>query len=225
VTPSDDLYDMAGTDTRTRVTGRRRRPARFALVLVAVSVLVAACGGDDDAGSALSGIVRDPAPQVDLVALPSLSEPGAEVEFRADDGEIQVVYFGFTNCPDVCPTTLADLTVALRMLDEDQANRVDVVMVGVDPERDNDVLDQYVKTFISDAEAAGTDDTDLLDRAGEPFGASWEVRTVEDGRVEVDHSPFLYAVDDQGRLVLTWQFGASSEDVATDLQTLLEPSA
>jgi protein SCO1/2 len=43
--------------------------------------------------------------------------------------------------------------------------------------------------------------------------------------VEVDHSPFLYAVDDQGRLVLTWQFGASSEDMANDLSTLLDRDA
>lgn len=220
-----DLFDMASTST-SPPRGRRRRPGgRIAAFVAAAALVASACGSDDASGPALTGIVRDPAPQVDLVALPSLSEPGTEVEFRADEGDIQVVYFGFTNCPDVCPTTLADLTVALRMLDDDQAARVDVVMVGVDPERDNEVLDQYVKTFISDAEAVGTDDTELLDEAGEPFGASWEVRTVEDGRVEVDHSPFLYAVDDQGQLVLTWQFGASSEDMAKDLETLLGRTA
>ena len=98
-------------------------------------------------------------------------------------------------------------------------------MVGVDPERDNEVLDGYVKTFIPDAIAAGSDDTALLDESGEAFGASWEVRTTEDGSVEVDHSPFLYAVDDQGRLVLTWQFGASSEDIANDLSKLLDRTA
>jgi protein SCO1/2 len=198
--------------------------ARMGALVCGAALVIAACGSDEGGDSALSGIVRDPAPQVDLVSLPSLSDPGTEVEFRADEGEIQVVYFGFTNCPDVCPTTLADLTVALRMLEPEQADDVEVVMVGVDPARDNAVLDQYVTTFISDAIAAGSDDTDLLDEAGEPFGASWEVRTVEDGDIEVDHSPFLYAVDDQGRLVLTWQFGATSEDVAADLATLLERS-
>ena len=223
---TDDLFDMASGSTSQLRRKRPRTGGRIAAFVAAAALVASACGSDSDASDpALSGIVRDPAPQVDLVALPSLSEPGTEVEFRADDGDIQVVYFGFTNCPDVCPTTLADLTVALRMLDDDQAARVDVVMVGVDPERDNEVLDQYVKTFISDAEALGTDDTELLDEAGEPFGASWEVRTVEDGRVEVDHSPFLYAVDDQGQLVLTWQFGASSEDMANDLETLLERTA
>lgn len=199
----------------------RRRIARLTALCCGAVLIIGACGGDGNSDSALSGIVREPAPQVDLVSLPSLSDPGTDIEFRADEGEIQVVYFGFTNCPDVCPTTLADLTVALRMLDPEEADAVDVVMVGVDPKRDNEVLDQYVTTFISDAVAAGSDDAELLAEAGEPFGASWEVRTTDDGDIEVDHSPFLYAVDDQGRLVLTWQFGASSQDMADDLSTLL----
>ena len=210
----------------------------------AVSLLVlAACGSsgggqslDDVAGpdtlpprepGVVSGIVREPFPDVDTVALPSLTNPGEEVRFRADPGEIDVVYFGFTNCPDVCPTTMADLTVALRKLDRVEPglrDRVDTVMVTVDPDRDLDILPQYVTSFVSDAIAAGTADTDLLDQAGEPFGLVSDVRTLDDGAIEVDHSPFLYAVDDQGRLVLTWQFGASSDDMAADLAILLERS-
>jgi protein SCO1/2 len=217
-----DLHHVDRSAVTTDATRRRRRFARVGALVVGVALVVVSCGSDDTADPALSGIVRDPAPQVDLVALPSLSEPGTEVEFRADDAGIKIVYFGFTNCPDVCPTTLADLTVALRMLEPAEAERVDVVMVGVDPARDNEVLDGYVKTFIADAVAAGSDDAELLEAAGDPFGASWEVRTADDGSVEVDHSPFLYAVDDQGRLVLTWQFGASAEDIASDISALLD---
>ena len=221
-----DLHEMDERTAAPTVRRSRGRIARLAALCCGAVLIIAACGGNSggNSDSALSGIVREPAPQVDLVSLPSLSDPGTDIEFRADEGEIQVVYFGFTNCPDVCPTTLADLTVALRMLDPEEADAVDVVMVGVDPERDNEVLDQYVTTFISDAVAAGSDDAELLAEAGEPFGASWEVRTTDDGDIEVDHSPFLYAVDDQGRLVLTWQFGASSQDMADDLSTLLERS-
>ena len=215
---------------------------RSLLALGGASVLaLVACGSsdseqsiDDVAGpdtlpprepGVVSGIVREPLPVVDSVALPSLTNPGQDVVFRADLGEIAVVYFGFTNCPDVCPTTMADLTVALRKLDQIEPglrDRVDTVMVTVDPDRDLEILPQYVTSFVSDAVAAGTPDTDLLDRAGEPFGLVYEVRTLDDGTVEVDHSPFLYAVDDQGQLVLTWQFGASSDDMAADLAILLE---
>lgn len=192
-------------------------------VVLAAALGLAACGGSDgDGTSTLSGVVREPAPQVDLVSLPSLSDPGAEVEFRAEPGGIKVVYFGFTNCPDVCPTTLADLTIALRKMDPSDASRVDVVMVTVDPERDLETLQTYVTSFIDDAVAAGTLDVAMTQAAGEPFGASWEVRKLDDGLVEVDHSPFLYAVDDAGQLALTWQFGATSDDMANDLTILLD---
>lgn len=223
----DDLDDM---NSPALTPPRRRRLHTVGGVLLAVALTAAsACGSDDESDGeasdpALSGVVRDPAPEVDLVALPSLSDPGEEVEFRADDGELQVVYFGFTNCPDVCPTTMVDLAVALRMLDDDQADDVEVVMATVDPDRDLELLDGYVTSFVPDAIAVGTPDTELLAAAGEPFGASWEVREADDGTIEVDHSPFLYAVDDQGKLVLSWQFGASSEDMAADIGTLLERS-
>jgi protein SCO1/2 len=199
--------------------------------LVALVLVAGACGDDTGDGSTgddesvLSGIVREPAPQVDGTTLPSLTEPGTDIDFVAPEGGIQVVYFGFTNCPDVCPTTLADLTVALRKMDPADAARIETVMVTVDPERDTAILDDYVTSFIPDALAAGTDDEATLRAAGEPFGASWEVRTLDDGTVEVDHSPFLYAVDDTGRLVLTWQFGASSDDMKNDLELLLARDA
>lgn len=212
----------------SQLAGFSRRGLLAAFTTAAM--VVSACGGSSgDAGSDASGddapamaaAVIDPPPQVDLVSLPSLSEPGTEIEFRAQPGGVRVVYFGFTNCPDVCPTTLADLTIALRKLTPEEAELVDVVMVTVDPERDLDVLETYVTSFIDDAIAAGTLDAELTVAAGAPFGASWEVRKLDDGAVEVDHSPFLYAVDDSGRLVATWQFGATSDDMSNDLSILL----
>lgn len=199
----------------------RRLARRLGLVGLSAALVLGACGGDDGEEQ-LSGLVRDPAPQVDEVALPSLSVPGEEVAFRAEPDGLQVVYWGFTNCPDVCPTTMADLAVALRRLDPEQAERVDVVMATVDPARDLDVLDSYVTSFVPDATALGTPDEALLEEAAAPFGASWEIRTLDDGTIEVDHSPFLYVVDDEGRLVLAWQFGVSAETMADDLSILLE---
>lgn len=215
--------------------------SRRSLFALGGAAVLAACGSsgsaqspDDVAGpvtnpprepGVLSGIVREPLPVVDTVGLPSLTSPGDEVVLRAEPGEVKVVYFGFTNCPDVCPTTMADLTVALRRLDRMEpglSDRVETLMVTVDPDRDLELLPQYVTSFVSDAVAAGTPDTALLDEAGEPFGLVYDVRTLDDGTIEVDHSPFLYAVDDQGRLVLTWQFGATPDDMAQDLAILLE---
>jgi len=188
----------------------------------------------DDSGTAdpfgndgWNGIVRDPLPQVDAAELPIVGAPDgpepdpATLGFAADPGEVRVVYFGFTACPDVCPTTMADLAVALRILGDD-ADRVDTVMVSVDPERDRDTVHRYVNAFVPGSTGLLTDDADLLQAAGDPFGASWDVRHLDDGTVEVDHTAFLYAVDDQGRLAVSWQFGTPSDLIAADLTRLLE---
>ena len=211
--------------------GDRRR----SIVLAVGAVLALTACGSGDASTAesapaettvaagervLAGIVRDPAPSVDATPIPSLTEPGSDVVFRGEPGGYVAVYFGYTNCPDVCPTTMADWTVALRRLPEDLAERVHTVMVTVDPERDNDILTGYVRSFVPDAEAAGTLDADLLAAAAEPFGVSYSVTTGDDGEIEVAHSGFLYLVDDEGRLLVTWPFGISSTDMAADVEQL-----
>jgi protein SCO1 len=187
--------------------------------LVAAVMLVSACGGDEP--RQLAGYTREPAPTVDEVALPDLSQGGADFHLRAEAGQLLVVYFGFTNCPDVCPTTLADLRAALRQLGDDAA-RVDLAVVSVDPERDMPVLVDYAQTFVDDAHALATDDPALLRAAADPFGVSYLVTTDDEGRIEVAHTSQMFVVDDQGRLVLTWQFGIPADDLAADLRQLIE---
>lgn len=209
----------------------------LALVAAVVATLALVGCGSDDAGSSstdapagsvattgereLAGIVRTPAPQVDATSLPSLTNPGEDVAFRAEPGGFLAVYFGYTNCPDVCPTTMADWAVALRRLPPGLAERVGTVMVTVDPDRDNDVLAGYVQSFVATAQAAGTTDAERLAAAAEPFGVVYSVTTADDGDIEVEHSGFLYLVDDQGRLVVTWPFGLSSEEIAADIEQLV----
>lgn len=216
--------------------GPRMSRRGFVGLTAAGALALAACGGSGESasdsgtsdGSVLSGVIREPAPVVDGTTLPSLTDPGTEVEFRAQPGGIEVVYFGFTNCPDVCPTTMSDLRAALNRIERDEPGRTDLIdtlVVTVDPARDLDVLPQYATSFVSDAVAAGTMDEELLLAAAEPFGVNYEVRTLDDGTIEVDHSPFLYAVNDEGHLVLTWQFGAQPSDIANDLTILLDQAA
>ena len=181
------------------------------------------CGGDE---RELVGVTRDPEPQVDGVALPDVSAGGAPFDFRAPADGLLIVYFGYTNCPDVCPTTMADLTVALDDLGDD-ADRVEVAMVTVDPDRDTPVLADYVQSFVPGAHAIATDDQAALQSVAGPFGVSYEVRTAPDGDIEVGHSSNLFAVDDAGRLVLTWSVGggegtARADDLAGDIRQLLD---
>ena len=170
----------------------------------------------------VAGIVRTPAPSVDDTTLPSLTTAGEDVEFDADDGKVKAVYFGYTSCPDVCPTTMADLAVALRKLPDGMSDRVETVFVTVDPERDLDVAAGYVRSFVPGAEAAGTLDAERLAAAAEPFGVVYDVTTDDDGEVVVEHSPFLYLVNDDGELLVSWQFGETSDNMAADIETFLD---
>jgi protein SCO1 len=207
------------TRQHRQLSRSRSRSMATALVSVLALVTLAACGGDPP--RELSGFVRDPGPTVDEVALPDLSRGGEEFAMRADPGELLVVYFGFTNCPDICPTTLADLRAALRQMDEAEAARVSFAMVTVDPDRDTPVLVDYAQTFVDDAHALATDDPALLRSAADPFGVSYVIETDDDGRIEVGHTSQMFVVDDAGQLVLTWQYGVPAADIAADLQQLL----
>jgi protein SCO1/2 len=82
-----------------------------------------------------------------------------------------------------------------------------------------------VQSFLPDAVAAGTLDADRLAAAAEPFGVSYDVTTNAEGEIEVSHSGFLYLVGDDGRLLVTWPFGTSSQEMAADVQQLFEAQA
>jgi len=189
--------------------------------MAALVALTVSCG--DDSPGAPAGIVRDPAPVVGSIALPDLSVDGTPFATKADAGEVLLVYFGYTSCPDVCPTTMADIRSALQELDGERAARVDLAMVTVDPDRDTgEILTAYVQTFVPGAHALRTDDPAELRAAADAYGASYEVDTNDEGFVEVAHSAFLYAVDSTGHIRLTWPFGTPREDITSDLEYLFD---
>jgi protein SCO1/2 len=198
------------------MTARRFAPALAATVLLVLS----ACGGDDE--RELAGYLREPEVRVDEAALPDVSRGGEPFTMRAQPDGLLLVYFGYTNCPDVCPTTLTDVRAALRQMDDDQAARVDLAMVTIDPARDAPGLTDYVQTFVDGAHALVTDDDELLREAADAFGVSYLVTTNDAGEIEVSHSPQLYVVGDDGTLLLTWPFGVTPDDLAADIDVLLE---
>jgi protein SCO1/2 len=194
---------------------------RFAALAIGATVIVSACGTNE--AHELTGYRREPAPMVGDITLPDLTRDGDDLALRAEPGHLLVIYFGYTNCPDFCPTTLSDLRLATRRMDEDPA-RIDTAMITVDPDRDLSILSDYITSFFDDGHALGTDDGQRLAEAAAPFGVSYDVSIADDGVVEVAHTTALYAVDDTGHLALTWQFGVSIDDLAADLDLLLESS-
>jgi protein SCO1 len=190
-----------------------------ALTLCA-GVGLSACG-DDEPSHSLVGYRPSGVQQVAAVAMTDASAGGAPFEFRADEGKLLIAYFGYTSCPDVCPTTLAMLKTALARLGDD-ADRVQLAMATIDPARDTaEVLTGYVQSFVPDAHAVRTDDAAVLREVTDAFGVSYMVTAGVDGSVEVAHSGAMYVVDDQGDLLLTWPFGVTADDVEGDLGVIL----
>lgn len=137
-------------------------------------------------------------------------------------GKAVVLFFGFTHCPDVCPTTLADAAQALRQIGAD-ADRVQVLLVTVDPERDTQaVLAKYVPAF--DPRFLGLrGDLEATRRAAREFKVYFEKRagkTPQD--YSIDHSAQSYVFDPQGRLRLFVRHERIAEDLAHDLRALLK---
>jgi protein SCO1/2 len=181
-----------------------------------------ACGSSGPEPAALSGIVRDPAPEVGGLALPDVSRGSERVPLRAKAGGLMLVYFGYTQCPDVCPTTMADVREALAGLGSDRS-KVDVAMVTVDPGRDTRrVLTDYVRAFFPEGHAFRTANPKLLARVAKAFGAGYQVGRARDGTVEVAHTAFVYAVDDVGRIRVQWGFGTPSRAIRRDVRALLD---
>lgn len=194
--------------------------ARFRLVAIAVALglLLGGCGGPQQ----LSGFVREPAPSVADLSLPDVTGGESDYRFVASPDEMLVVYFGYTHCPDVCPTTMSDIRSAVSDLGDD-GDRVQVAMATIDPDRDTpDVITDYVRAFFDDGHALRTEDDVRLSSVAEAFGAMYQVEELEDGTIEVIHTGHVYVVDDRGALRVTWPFGTTQEDMASDLELLLE---
>ena len=169
------------------------------------------------------GFRRDDPLQVGNLSMTRAFEDGAELPFtfRAEDGKLLVVYFGFTNCPDLCPTTLADLRSAFRRLPGSE-DMVDVAMVTVDPDRDvPEKLVPYLKSFLADPIALRTEDETVLEKVEAGFLASSSITTEAGGRVNVSHTAATYVVDSQGEVVLEWPFGIGADGMENDLRLLL----
>jgi protein SCO1/2 len=190
------------------------------VAFVALALLIPACGSDEP--YVPSGNVRSPSPDVSGISLPESTNGDTAFFMKAPAGKLFVLYFGYTACPDICPTTMADLREALKQIG-DGANRVEVGMVTVDPLRDTDaIITGYVQAFFPDGHAFRTEDPDELKAAASAFGAAYDVSFADDGTEEVIHTAFLYLVDDTGHLRLAWPFGTRSEDIARDLTEYLK---
>ena len=189
---------------------------RKLLAFVAAAVL-AACGADAPKFRSTDITGADFGKELSLTGHDG--KPRTLADFR---GKAVVVFFGYTHCPDICPTTLADVAGVMKKLGTDAA-RVQVLFVTLDPERDTpEVLAKYVPAF-DPAFIGLIGDAAATQRAAKEFRIFYEKRPGNaPGAYTVDHSGQSYVIDPQGRLRLFVRFDRIGIDLADDLHTLLK---
>jgi len=191
---------------------------RAAAAVLLACALVAGSASATGAGL-IAGVFEPPrvAPELALQG-----SDGKDLRLDRYRGRIVVLGFGFTSCPDVCPTTLAALAGARKKLGADAAG-VQVLYVTVDPKRDDaerlrTYLERFDPTFVG-----GTGTPEELAAARESYG----VAVGEQPGRSFSHSSFTYLIDGEGKIRALMPYGHSSEDYAHDLRILLhgEPAA
>lgn len=137
-------------------------------------------------------------------------------------GKVVVVFFGFTQCPDVCPTTMLELAAVKKAMGAD-GERVQGVFVSIDPERDTpEVLKAYVANFSPDFVAlrGSVDETGAAAKRFKVFFAKVPGKT--EGSYTLDHTAGSYVFDTQGKVRLFTRYGTGAESLKHDLQLLLK---
>lgn len=154
----------------------------------------------------------------------SLVDSDGKVRTLADfKGKVVVMFFGYTQCPDICPTTLTEMQQVMTLLGP-QADKVQVLFVTVDPDRDTAaILKQYVPSFDSRFMGLRPADEAALEKVTKDFKIYYKkVPGTSPGSYTIDHTAGSYAFDPEGRLRLYIKHAQGPETLAHDLKELLK---
>lgn len=167
----------------------------------------------------LHGFLLNPEqPAADFTLTSAGGKPIRLSDYR---GKIVLLYFGYTHCPDACPTTMAETKVAFAELGAAAAD-VQVIMISIDPARDTpELLADYVQQF-DPRFLGGTTTLEAVTALASAYGVFFEKHegSVATGYL-IDHSAQMIVVDRQGYTRMLLPYGLRGEDMATDLRYLL----
>ena len=154
----------------------------------------------------------------------SLLDPDGNVRTLADfKGKVVVMFFGYTQCPDICPTTLTEMQQVMSLLGP-QSDKVQVLFVTVDPERDTaSILKQYVPSFDPRFLGLRPADEAALEKVAKDYKIYYKkVPGQSAGSYTMDHMAGSYAFDPEGRLRLYIKHAQGPETLAHDLKELMK---
>jgi len=183
-----------------------------------LALLITGCFGSDQSWNAkeIDGLM----PELSFTLTRS---DGQTVTAEDYQGQIRLLFFGFTNCPDVCPTTMARLSQAIEAMPDELKGTVTPLFVSVDPERDTpEKLAQYVG-FFSDRAVGMTGDEDALRDLAKRYRTTFGYDEPDDrGNYNVSHSSAVYVFDGQGEARLLLRPDMSAEQITQDLTQLAQ---
>jgi len=189
----------------------RKLPLIFSLLLLT------ACGEQKLPSPFKSGDVTAKYAQADFHLNEASGKPVSLADYR---GKVVVLFFGYTHCPQVCPTTLADLAQAMRMLGG-EADKVQVLFVTLDPERDTrELLAQYPPAFHPSFKGLYGDSMATA-QVAQAFGVSFQKHPNQDGSYDIDHTAGTYLIAPRGKPVLLSPYGQRTELLVQDIRILL----
>ncbi|WP_316231518.1 SCO family protein [Bradyrhizobium sp. SZCCHNR1051] len=147
-------------------------------------------------------------------------QSGAVVTEKSLEGRPTLIFFGFTHCPDVCPTSLFEISEVLRAMGKD-ADGVNAYFVSVDPERDNPAaMKDYLSSF--DPHLKGlTGDPEVLAKVLTEYRVYAKKVPLKDGDYTMDHTALVYLMDRNGRFVAPFNLKRTPEEAAADLKKYL----
>ena len=149
-----------------------------------------------------------------------VDQSGATVTERNLQGKPSLIFFGFTHCPDVCPTTLFEMSELLRAMGKD-ADRVNAYFISVDPERDSAAaMKDYLSSF--DPHLKGlTGDPEAIAKVLSAYRVYAKRVPLKDGDYTMDHTALTYLMDRDGKFVAPFNLNRKPEDAAADLRKYL----
>lgn len=191
-----------------------------AMALLASLVMLGGCFGDDENwnGKDISGLMPE-------LAFELTGTSGDTVTAEQTDGNIRLLFFGFTSCPDICPATLQKLSRAVKDLPTELRKDTQIVFVSVDPQRDTpERIDSYV-SFFSDRAIGLTGEEPALRELSKRYRTTFGYDEPDaEGNYNVSHSGAVYVFDREGKARLLIRPELSVEEIRTDLVALAEES-
>lgn len=156
----------------------------------------------------------------------SLKDHNGQLRTLADfKGKVVVIFFGYTQCPDVCPTTMAEMAEVKKLLGAD-GDKLQALFVTVDPERDTaELLKAYMVNFDPSFLALRPEPSQLADLAKYYKIYYKKVDGKTPTSYTMDHSAGSFVYDPQGRVRLFTRYGSGAPALASDIQLLLKTSA